>query len=77
MTRRGEQLESLSPSSFTEKIAERSYVINRVNEVVSDAISEGKLDQWEYPQIEHALGAFASALHGVPVTPPAHSFSRN
>jgi hypothetical protein len=74
-TQRQERLTNLTSTEFQERLQARSAFLNRIGEVVKEAVVDEAIEDWEYPSVEQALGAFAAVIHGVPLmlgSPSSH-----
>lgn len=71
ISHRREQITGLDPEEFKNYLRGRLELIDRVSTVVTDAVERGEIEAWSYPEIEAALGMFASTILGSHVASPA------
>src|SRR4051812_6135009 len=64
-----QRLTSLNSSQFSERLDKRGEGGARIAEVIATAATNGDIEQWEYPEVERALGITFAALFNVQLVP--------
>lgn len=64
---RHERLSTFSADEFSEHLSNRWQLVTSVLETVKKAVSEEEIANWEYPEVEQAIGAFIATLFSTPI----------